>query len=84
MPEDFLTNVARMIAGTLYFSARMQAAREMYGKSYFALGVAEQASLDQLVFAQVFANYEGVTAENLAKTQTQPVAGFQPPPPKTS
>jgi hypothetical protein len=85
MAEDFLTTVARWIAGTLYFSVRMQAAREMYGKSYFALGVVEQASLDQLVFVQVSApNYEAMTPENLAKKQAPQSTGFQPQTPKTS
>jgi hypothetical protein len=83
MAEDFLTNVARMIAGTLYLSVSMQAAREMYGKSYFALGVVEQTSLHQLVFAQVSANYAAVTPENLAKKQAQQPAGFQTETPKT-
>jgi hypothetical protein len=83
MAEDFLTNVARLIAGTLYFSVSMQASREMYGKSYFELGIQEKAALDQLVFVQVSANYAGVTPENLAMKPTPQAAGFQVPPEKT-
>lgn len=77
MSEDFLTNIARMIGATLYFSASLQAAREMYGKSYFALGVQEKASLDQVVFSSIAANYQAVTPENLAKQVPAQPAGFQ-------
>lgn len=84
MAEDFLTNVARLIAGTLYFSVSMQAAREMYGKSYFSLGVAERAVLDQAVLATVASNYQNVTVEMLASQATTKVAGFQTQPEKTS
>ena len=51
MAEDFTTNMMRMICGTLYFSASMQASREMYGRSYFSLGVGERAAV--AVFACV-------------------------------
>ena len=75
--EDFLTNVARMIAAELYFIAGLQAAREMYGKSYFALGAGEKTSVDQAVFGILAAYYQAVTAENLQKQTTAQPAGFQ-------
>jgi hypothetical protein len=75
--EDFTTNMLRMICGTLFYSASLQTAREMYGKSYFALGLGEKAVVDQSVFAQVAANYQSVTAENLASQATPKPAGFQ-------
>ena len=77
MAEDFTTNMLRMICGTLYFSASMQASREMYGRSYFSLGVGEKAALDQLVLASVAANYQNVTPETLAIQATTKPAGFQ-------
>jgi hypothetical protein len=81
--EDFLTNVARMIAASAFSLVSMQAARDMYGKSYFALGVGEKMAVDQVVFALVAANFQAVTPENLARQTTQPQAGFQVQPPKT-
>ncbi len=82
MAEDFTTNMLRMICGTLYFSASMQASREMYGKSYFSLGVVERAALDQVVLASVASNYQNVTPEKLAVQSTTKPAGFhiQSPP----
>jgi hypothetical protein len=39
MPDDkFEANLLKVIAAELYFSLGLQAAREMYGKSYFSLG----------------------------------------------
>jgi hypothetical protein len=78
MPEeDFLTNIARMIAATLYYSVSLQTAREMYGKSYFELGVGEKGTVDQMVFGTVAGNYQSVTPENLKKQTAQQPAGFQ-------
>jgi hypothetical protein len=82
--DDFTVNLMRVIAGTLYFSVSMQAGREMYGKSYFALGVQEKASVDQAVYAQVAAHFQAITPESLKQqTATQP-AGFQVQSPKTT
>jgi hypothetical protein len=81
MAEDFNTNMMRMICGTLYFSASMQASREMYGKSYFSLGIGERAALDQVVLASVAANFQNVTPEKLASQSTAKPAGFQIQPP---
>jgi hypothetical protein len=82
MAEDFTTNMMRMICGTLYFSASMQASREMYGKSYFSLGVGERAALDQMVLASVASNFQNVTPEKLASQSSTKPAGFhiEPPP----
>jgi hypothetical protein len=76
MAEDFTTNMMRMICGTLYFSASMQASREMYGRSYFSLGVGERAALDQVVLASVASNFLNVTAEKLASQSNTKPAGF--------
>ncbi len=77
MAEDFTTNMLRMICGTLYFSTCMQASHEMYGRSYFSLGVGERAALDQVVLASVAANYHNVTPEKLAVQSAAKPAGFQ-------
>jgi hypothetical protein len=77
MADDFLTNVARMIAGTLLFSAGLQASREMYGKSYFSLGVGEKTAVDQAVFGMLAANYQAITPEYLQQQTGQQPVGFQ-------
>jgi hypothetical protein len=87
--EIFSDNLLRMIAAELHFLCGMTAAREMYGKSYFSLGVSEKAVVDQTVTAFVATNYQSVmTPEGLrSQTTVQPV-GFraheQQKPPGTS
>jgi hypothetical protein len=39
---SFEQNLLRMVAGTLHFLTIMTAAREMFGRSYFSLGIAER------------------------------------------
>jgi hypothetical protein len=51
--ETFDTNLLRLIAAELYFLLGMQTARELLGKSYFALGANEKVVVDQAVLAQV-------------------------------
>jgi hypothetical protein len=40
--ETFDTNLLKLIAAELYFLLGMQTARELFGKSYFALGVNDE------------------------------------------
>lgn len=77
--EKFETNLMRMIAAELYFSLAMQASRELYGKNYFSLGVAEKALVDQLVRSSVAANYQAITPELLTGQTTPQAVGFQAP-----
>jgi hypothetical protein len=76
---EFETNLLKMIAAEMHFLVTMTAAREMYGKSYFALGVAEKGSLEQMAILTVGAMFQGITPEFLKGQTTQPVAGFQVP-----
>jgi hypothetical protein len=76
-PEDFTTNMLRMICATLYSSVSLQIARDMYGKGYFALGVGEKLTVDQAAFAMIAANFQAVTPENLATQAASKPAGFQ-------
>jgi len=77
--EKFSDNLMRMIGAELHFLNGMTAAREMYGKSYFALGVTEKATIDQTVFGMVAANYQALTPEFLASQQVQQPVGFRAP-----
>lgn len=63
--DDFRIDLLRVIAAELYFSVGLQAARDMYGKSYASLGLAEKNAVDQFVMAQVAANYNALTPEFL-------------------
>jgi hypothetical protein len=75
--EKFETNLLRVVAAELYLSLGLQVAREMYGKSYFALGIGEKAAVDQTVFAQVGANYQAMTPEFLKNQGVKQPVGFQ-------
>jgi hypothetical protein len=78
-PEELTTNMLRMICGTLFYSASLQTAREMCGKSYFELGVVEKASVDRTAFAMIAENFQAVTPENLASQASPKPTGFQAP-----
>ena len=62
----------------------MTAAREMFGKSYFSLGVPEKVAVDQAVLGFVSSNYQVLTPEFLASQQAQGAAGFLNPAAKQS
>ena len=79
--ENIETNLLRVIAAELYLSLGLQTAREMYGKSYFALGVGEKAAVDQAVLGAVGGNYQAMTPEFLKIQASKPPAGFQAPTP---
>lgn len=58
-----------MIAAELYTAISLPVLREMFASSYFALGAAEKAVVDQAVFAQVSASYQALTRENFKSKQ---------------
>jgi hypothetical protein len=77
--EEFTNNLLRAVAAELRFLNGMTAAREMFGKSYFSLGIGEKTVVDQAVLGMVAANYQSLTAESLAaQTAPQPM-GFRAP-----
>jgi hypothetical protein len=73
---DFNTNLMRFLAGQLHLLLSMTAAREMFAKSYFALGVAEKAAVDQMVTGSVAGNFQQLTPALLAAQQVQQPVGF--------
>lgn len=80
LPEEiFSDNLLRMVAAELHLLVGMTAAREMYRKGYFALGVGEKTAVDQAVLQMLTANYQWVTAEMLAAPKTQGPMGFRFP-----
>jgi hypothetical protein len=76
----FSENLMRAIAAELHFLNGMTAAREMYGKSYFSLGLGEKAAVDQAVFGMVAGNFQTLTAESLVEQKTPEPVGFRVPP----
>jgi hypothetical protein len=83
--EKFSDNLMRAIVAELHFLNAMTAAREMFGKSYFSLGVAEKVAVDQAVLGNMSGNYQALTPTFLAGQQAQEPAGFGFPtsPPKS-
>jgi hypothetical protein len=77
--EKFSDNLLRAIAAELHFLNGMTAAREMFAKSYFSLGLSEKIAVDQAVLGMVAANYQILTAESLAAQQSQQPMGFRAP-----
>jgi hypothetical protein len=77
--EKFSDNLLRAIAAELHFLSGMAAAREMFGKSYFALGLGEKGAVDKTVLEMVTSNYQILTAESLAAQKIQEPVGFRVP-----
>jgi hypothetical protein len=77
--ENFGDNLLRMVAAELHFSNCVAAAREMFGKSYFALGGAEKIAIDQAVFGHFAGNYQAITPDALVAQKAPQPVGFQAP-----
>ena len=76
--EKYSENLLRAIASELHALTGLTVAREMFGKSYFALGLGEKQVVDQAVTAMVASNYQTVmTPESLALQTTQQPMGFR-------
>jgi hypothetical protein len=87
--ENFDTNLLRWISAELYFLLGMQAAREMFGKSYFSLGAGERIAVDNAVGPSVKGNYQATTPDLLIGQEAppkspaaKPSVGFQNQNPK--
>jgi hypothetical protein len=66
MPTDTHdTNLLRILAGELWVSLQMSAARDLFGKSLFSLGVEEQTMVTQAVSTRIQAMSLMMTKENL-------------------
>jgi hypothetical protein len=78
--KDFETKLLRLVAAETFFLCSLNAAREMYGKSYFSLGVAEKQSLDQQVLSQIGGNFQSLTPEWFGEQPGGPTVGFHDQP----
>jgi hypothetical protein len=77
--DEFQINLLKTIAAEIYFLCGMQAAREMFGKAYFALGQTEKASVDQAVVGFVTANFQWLKPETFQDQTGKGTAVFQGP-----
>jgi len=79
MSDTFDTNLFRLTAAAASTLVTLAVARELFGKSYFALGIAERAIVDRNAFEIVAAQYQSMTPERFGGTPSGTM-GFQPPP----
>ena len=84
--DEYALNVLKLVASELRLLNGMTAAREMYGKSYFSLGIGEKIAVDQAVQGMVSGNFHAVTPEYFAGPEIKNPVGFgtNQTPPKAS
>ncbi len=76
--QSYETKLLRLVAAETFFLCSMTASREMFGKSYFALGVAERQTVDQSVLNQIGGNFQALTLAWFGEQPEAPKAGFRP------
>lgn len=82
MPLDiFDQGLLKLLCAETYFSCQMTASREMYAKSYFALGAMEKQAVDQTVLASIGTILTQITPQWLGVADPKQ-AGFQGPNPQ--
>ena len=83
MNDQYVEDLLRFVAGTLWGIYTLQLSREMFGKGYTQLGIAEKGVVDSLVPGQIGNNMMMLTPDTLEKS-LRPAAGrpvgFQPLP----
>ncbi len=77
--ETFSDNLLRAVVAQLHLLNGMTFAREMFSKSYFALGVVEKATVDQSMVNMIAANFQSLTPETLATQKPAEAVGFLTP-----
>lgn len=75
MDQNYTTNLLRLVAAQLFFQNTMTTSREMFGKPYFSLGLAEKIAVDQAVLGHLDIHYKQLTEEFFLRAPTNPV-GF--------
>jgi hypothetical protein len=81
MPQDNREiDLMRLLIAEIWFGISMKAARELYGRSYFSLGMIEKSALDQTVASLVATHYCALTTTLPQQPAASPSrqAGFQP------
>jgi hypothetical protein len=70
--------LVKLLCAESYFLCQMNASRELYGKSYFALGSMEKQAVDQIVLNSVGAILSQITPQWLGVADPTP-KGFHTP-----
>ena len=77
--ENDELNFIRLISAELYFLNCMTASREMYGKSYFSLGMVEKTAVDNATWGAIAALHASMTPEWLQESKQGQAVGFVHP-----
>lgn len=76
---NFNDDLGRLSAAIESAQLSLAVAREMFGKSYFSLGVGEKEAVDRWVFSTISGNYQAITPEFLASQKDEQPMGFVSP-----
>jgi hypothetical protein len=77
--ESFEENLLRLIGAELFLSLAMNAARDIFGKGYFALQLHEREAVEGTVRKAVAAGYGSLTPDLLKEELQQQAAKFKRP-----
>jgi len=82
--QKFSDNLLRVIAAEMHVLNCSQAARDLFGKSYYSLGQTERSIVDKTILELIGGNFQTLTADYLATPKIQEPVGFRAPsePPK--
>lgn len=76
MPDQHEENLIRLLCAQSLATLGLIAAREMFGKAYFALGAHEKAAVDNAVSSMTWSNFAAMAPDYFLPPRTP--AGFQP------
>ena len=80
---ESLTKIDRFASACSFSLVTMQVSREMFGKSYFALGAEERTAVNNATVTLVVGSFQILTPERLIEFEGIPKAsgpvGFAPP-----
>jgi hypothetical protein len=68
-----------MISASLHFSNILDASRDLFGRGYFSLGVAEQRIVEEVIWKATTSIASGIAAPAGIEAAERQPAGFVPP-----
>jgi len=77
--QNLEVDLLRLLVAEVWLAISMKASHELYGRSYFSLGVGERVALDHMLAAMVGATYSDITPA-LLRPQPRRIAGFRADP----
>jgi hypothetical protein len=76
--ESCEIDLMRLLIAEIWFGLSMKAARELYGRSYFSLGMMEKFALDQTMASMVGSHYCALGPHFPQPHPPRQIVGFQP------